>query len=367
MIKVLFFIETLSGGGAEKVLRTLVNNMDRCRFDVTVMTLWPEEARDLLDPAVHYRALYGKASKWNRILYRLEAALGLTYRLHIRGDYDIEVAYLESGSTKIMAGSTNRHAKKAAWVHCDLKIRTPDAEALVRKSKPWYKKFDKVACVSENVRQSFVELFGDSPEAVVVYNAVDDQEIRDKTVQPAVCKKRKLTVATAGRLCDQKGYDRLLKVHRRLIEDGLDYDLWILGEGPQRLLLEQYIRDNGLSDSVKLLGFQTNPYPFFQQADLLVCSSRYEGFSTFVTEGVILKKPILTTDCTGMRELLGDSEYGMIVSNDEEGLYSGLRKMLTEKDVYEDYCQRSKLRSTAFQKNVLIAQTQEFFEELLKI
>ena len=206
-------------------------------------------------------------------------------------------------------------------------------------------------------------------EAVIraLHNAVDDQEIRHKAAKPAVCKKRKLTVATAGRLCDQKGYDRLLKAHRRLIEDGLDYDLWILGEGPQRLLLEQYIRDNGLSDSVKLLGFQTNPYPFFQQADLLVCSSRYEGFSTFVTEGVILEKPILTTDCTGMRELLGDSEYGMIVSNDEEGLYSGLRKMLTEKDVYEEYCQRSKLRSTDFRKDTLIAQTQEFFEELLKI
>ena len=366
MIKVLFFIETLSGGGAEKVLRTLVNNMDRSRFDVTVMTLWPEEARGLLDPAVHYKALYGKASKWNRIRYRLEAALGLTYRLHIRGDYDIEVAYLESGSTKIMAGSTNRRAKKVAWVHCDLKARTSDSQALVRKCKPWYKKFDKVVCVSESARKSFEELFGDTPEATVLYNAVDDQEIRAKAARPTMLHKRKYTIVTAGRLSEEKGYERLLRVYKRLVEDGLDYDLWILGEGPQRPLLEQYIRGNGLSDSVKLLGFQANPYPYIQQADLLVCSSYYEGFSTFVTEGLVLGKTVVTTECSGMRELLGDSEYGMIVSNDEEGLYSGLRKMLTEKDVYEDYCQRSKLRSTDFRKDALIAQTQEFFEELLR-
>jgi len=366
MIKILFFIETLTGGGAEKVLRTLVNNMDRSRFDVTVMTLWPEDAKNLLDSAVHYKALYGKTSKFNRMRYRIEAALSLTYRLHIQGDYDIEVAYLENGSTKIMASSTNEKAIKLAWVHCDLKARTADYQDIVRKCKPWYIKYDEVVCVSETARKSFVEMFGNTPEVAVVYNAVDDQEIRNKALACATLEKRKFTVVTAGRLSNEKGYDRLLRVYKRLQEENLDIDLWILGEGPQRQKLEHYIEQNGLSDSVKLLGFQKNPYPYFREADLLVCSSYCEGFSTFVTEGLILGKAILTTECSGMRELLGNSEYGMIVSNDEEGLYSGLRRLLIEKDVYEDYCRKSKLHSTAFNKDSLIAKTQEFFEELLR-
>lgn len=366
MIKILFFIETLTGGGAEKVLRTLVNNMDRSQFDVTVMTLWPENVNNLLDPAVHYKALYSKQSKRNQIRYRMEAALGLTYRLHIHDDYDIEVAYLESGSTKIMAGSTNSKAKKAAWVHCDLKIRTTDTAALVKKCMPWYKKFDKVVCVSENVRQSFVELFGGKPEAVVVYNTVDDQEIKDKANKPLAIEKRKLTVATAGRLCDQKGYDRLLKAHKRLMEDGFDYDLWLLGEGPQRQQLEQFIEEENLSDSVKFLGFQENPYPYFKKADLLVCASRYEGFSTFITEGVILGKPVLTTDCTGMRELLGDSEYGMITGNNEEALYEGLRIMLADAAKREMYTEKASQRSKDFVTAQLVKQTEDFLLGLLE-
>lgn len=366
MIKLLFFIETLTGGGAEKVLRTLVNNMDRSQFDITVMTLWPEEAEKLLDPAVRYNALYGRKNKWNNLRYRLEASLGLTYRLHIRDDYDVEVAYLESGATKIMAGSTNSKAKKAAWVHCDLKVRTTDAAALVKKCMPWYQKFDRVVCVSENVRHSFVELFGDTPEAVVVYNAVDDREIRKKADKPLAIEKRKFTVATAGRLCEQKGYDRLLKVHKRLMEDGFDYELWILGEGPQRQQLGQFVEEEGLSGSVKFWGFQENPYPYFKKADLLVCASRYEGFSTFVTEGVILEKPVLTTDCTGMRELLGDSEFGMITGNSEEALYEGLRTMLADDAKREMYAKKAAQRSKDFVTAQLVKQTEDFLLRLME-
>ena len=95
MIKILFFIDTtLASGGAEKVLRELVNNMDQSKFDITVCTLWKEEAEKYLAPGVRYRYLFAKRSKLNKYLFRLESALGLTYRLHMAGDYDIEVAYL---------------------------------------------------------------------------------------------------------------------------------------------------------------------------------------------------------------------------------------------------------------------------------
>lgn len=120
MINILFFIESLSGGGAEKVLRDLVNAMDQTRFAITVQTLYPEDAGKYLAQGIRYRYCYPKASRWNDRRMRIEAALGLTYPLHIRDAYDIEVAYLECGATKIMAGSTNKQALKLAWVHCDL-------------------------------------------------------------------------------------------------------------------------------------------------------------------------------------------------------------------------------------------------------
>ena len=106
--------------------------------------------------------------------------------------------------------------------------------------------------------------------------------------------------------------------------------LWVIGEGEERPLLEAYIRENHLEESAKLLGFRDNPYCLMGTADLLVCSSVFEGFSTFITEGLILGKPIVTTDVSGMRELLGDSEYGLITANDDEAFYEGVKRMLTE-------------------------------------
>ena len=77
---------------------------------------------------------------------------------------------------------------------------------------------------------------------------------------------------------------------------------------------------------------------------LLVCSSIFEGFSTFVTEGLILGKPIVTTDVSGMREILGDSEYGLITANDDEAFYEGVKRMLTEPGLLEYYTGQAKLR-----------------------
>ena len=363
MLKILFFIETLGGGGAEKVLCDLVNHMDQRQFDITVQTLWPAENKNLLADGIRYRSVYPKFDRWNSYRMRLESALGLTYRLHMKDDYDIEVAYLECGTTKILSSSTNRHAAKIAWVHCDLAIKMKDVlDSFVQKAAPQYKKYNHVACVSQDVLSSYRNLFGTAPASSVIYNTVDDALIREKANAnlPTAVKKEKLTVVTLGRLTWQKGYDRLLRVHKRLMEDGLDYDLWILGEGEARSELEQFIRENELGDTVHLLGFQKNPYPFIKAADLLVCSSRYEGFSTFITEGLILGKTIVTTNCTGMTELLGDSQYGIITENNEEALYHGLRRCLSDPELRSKTAEAAILRGKEFSADTLVGRTEDF-------
>ena len=367
-IRILFFIENLSGGGAEKVLCDLVNAMNQDRFEITVQTLWKADAGRYLNAGIRYRYCYAEHTGWNDYRSRLEAAAGLTYPLHIKDDYDIEVAYLECGATKILAGSTNKRAKKIAWVHCDLSLKIADPEAFAKKSAKWYEKFDRVVCVSQNVKDSFDRLFGISAKTCVLYNTINDTAIRNKAHEklPDFPKKRRLTAVTLGRLTRQKGYDRLLRVHRELIGSGINYDLWILGEGEDRSDLEAYISKNDLSESVKLLGFCENPYPYLMEADLLVCSSRYEGFSTFITEGLILGRPIITTDCTGMRELLGDSEYGHIVDNSEEALIDGMRQLLLNESLRAEYAEAASVRGASFSAQALADQTERFFTDIIK-
>lgn len=362
MIKLLFHIDTgLSRGGAEKVLCNLANTLDKSRFSVTVMTLWPQDPAPYLAPGVRYRSLYPAKNALTRYLYRIEAALGLAGR-RIREEYDIEIAYLECGPTKVLSSSTNKKALKIAWVHCDLEKKQPDIESFVRKSRKWYDAFDHVVCVSKSVRESFVKLYGAAPPATVLYNVNDEAEILEKADAFVPERDDRPTMVAAGRLSWEKGFDKLIDACARLQKEGLNFRLRILGEGEERPNLERMIQANHLEDRVDLPGFQPNPYPHIKNADLVVCSSRYEGFSTVITEALILGRPVVTTPCAGMRELLGDSEYGMITDD----LHAGLKQILTRPELLAHYQTRSALRGRDFQKENLIRKTEEFFLELLE-
>lgn len=367
MIKILFLIETLKSGGAEKVMIDLVNHMDQTKFDITVQTVWPCDACKYLVPGIRYKSMYRAENKANHLRYRAEAESGLAYRLHIKGDYDIECAYIEMGPTKVLAASTNKKAKKLAWVHCDLSMKIDNLDTFVAKASQQYRKYDEIICVSENVQQSFIRLFGTYVPVRVIHNVVEDDVIREKARSslPFGLQKERFTIATLGRLTYQKGYDLLLKVHNRLMQEEFSYDLWIAGEGEDRNALEQYIANHNLTDSVKLLGFQENPYPILYAADLLLCSSRYEGFSTFVTEGLILGKPIVTTDCTGMRELLGNSEFGLITEMTEDALYYGVKRMLNDGELRRQYAKKATQRGRVFSTNHLIQDTESYLTKLI--
>ena len=366
LIKILFFIETLEVGGAEKVLVELVNHMDRTRFDVTVQTIWPCDASKLLAPGIRYKTTYGTRNRFNRLRYRLEAEAGLTYRLHIKDDYDIECAFLEMGPTKIMAASTNKRAKKLAWVHCDLLRAISDYAAYTKKTTPWYTHFDRIICVSQVVKDSFDRVYQNRFDSMVLHNVIDDRSIREKVKLPPQPGKRKnrFTILAVGRLSAPKNYLRLLRTHKRLLDEGFAHDLWILGDGPDRGMLESFVAEQHMQDSVWISGFVENPYPFMREADLLACSSNYEGYSTFVTEGLILGRPIVTTDVSGMRELLGESEYGLIVNNDDEAFYLGMRRMITDESLLARYAGKAAERGKSFSAEALTADAEKLFEKL---
>lgn len=369
MIKILFFIDSITGGGAEKVLRTLVNNMDQSKFDITIQTLDEVDPKQYLAPGIRYKAINCCKTALGRKLFhywvRLCAELKWLYPLCIKDDYDIEIAYLECGPTKILASSTNAKAKKLAWVHCDLKKR----EELARQAdtlKQYYQAYDRVICVSETVKTSYLSLFGNDPDATVIYNVNDESDILLKADDFSVEKSIVPIFLAVGRLSYEKGSDRLLEACKLLKNAGYPFTLWLVGDGPEREKLMKQASDLGLNDQVSFLGFQTNPYPYMKSADVIVTPSRYEGFSTVVTEAMILGKSVVTTPCSGMDELLGDSEFGLITEDSVEGIYLGMKKMLDNPELRAHYAQKAQARGRDFSKEKLVKQTEQFFEELLK-
>ena len=371
MIKILFFIDSISGGGAEKVLRNLVNNMDQSKFEITVQTINDSVKADtLLKEEIRYKTINRfKNRVLNKICQywiRLCAELKILYPLYIKDDYDIEVAYLECGPTKIIASSTNKKAVKIAWVHCDLEKKEGFADS-IEKSKKYYEKYDEIVCVSENVKQSFERLCGTDMETIVLYNVNDENEIIEMAQAQINIKREKDVplLEVIGRLSQEKGVDRLIRVCSHLKKDKYSFELLILGEGEEREKLERMIEENDLSGYVKLLGFISNPYPYMRMADILVCPSKYEGLSTVVTEGLILGKAIVTTQCSGMKELLGDSEFGIVTENSEQGLYYGVKKLLDAPGIICDISKRAKLRGKMLRKETTVGKTEEFFIRLI--
>ncbi|MCD8019251.1 MAG: glycosyltransferase [Clostridiales bacterium] len=366
MIKILFFIPNLSSGGAEKVLRSLVNHMDQNQFDITVQTIEKEQSENYLVEGIHYKSINHSRTGFGRKIFsywfRLLAELKLIYPLYIKGDCDIEVAYLECDATKVMAASTSRKALKVAWVHCDLSKKEGISENAV-KIKKYYEKYDKVVCVSEDARMGFVSLFGSEPESLVLGNVIDEKEILQKSEKPLPVLKdvSVKTFVAVGRLTWQKGFDRLIEIFSTLRDEKYPVHLWILGEGPERENLERLIEQYQLKDVIDLMGFQENPYPFIKAADCVVCSSRYEGISTVVTEALILGKPVVTTPCTGMKELLGNSEYGIIAEDTEEGLLKSIKSFLDSGELRQHYTNAASNRGKMFSKANSVRVIQNFF------
>lgn len=386
--KVLFLIHTLQVGGAEKVLVNLVNNMDDKKFDITVMTVINTGAfRKELNSNIKYKTifdikflnkeqnksgnLYSNGSKLKKILGKLyqffwrHVDCKKIYNKYVKANYDVEVAFLEGVASKIIANSTNEKSKKLVWLHVDL-INEKKTEKFFKNIEDEannYKKFDTIVGVSKYVIEQAIKKYDLDPNKTIVeYNPIDREEIEKKADEYINLEKENFTIITVGRLSVQKGYDRLLKIVKKLNEDNLIFDLWIIGVGSEEEKLKKYIDNNDL-ENVKLLGYQENPYKYIKKADIFVCSSRAEGFSTVVSEAVILGKTIVTTECSGMREILGkNAEYGIICKNEEKDLYENLKRVLENKKIFEYYQNKIKERKNFFDMRNNIEKIEKIFQ-----
>ena len=111
------------------------------------------------------------------------------------------------------------------------------------------------------------------------------------------------------------------------------------------------------------MGYSNNPYKFVKNSDIFVCASRIEGLSTVIVEATILEKVIVSTDCPGAKEILGDdNECGMVVENDAVGIYEGLKAILTDKELEKKYQENIKKRSELFNLRNSIGQVEDIID-----
>ena len=301
--------------------------------------------------------------------FRLCAEFKVAYRFFVKENYDIEVAYLETIATKIIAQSTNKQAAKLAWVHCDLSKKEGIEEA-VNNLKRQYKKYDRIVCVSQDVQNGFQQVFGGGFDTIVLPNVIDEEKIRKKAEEQMfeTDKKevRRNTFLAVGRLTQQKNFKHLINACAEIQKDGLPFHLDILGEGPEKEALTRQIKGLNLVECVRLCGYKENPYPWMKNADAIVCSSKYEGISSVVIEALILGKAVITVPCSGMNELLGNSEYGIIAQDADNGLYNSLKNFLKNPSIKNHYEKKALERSRMFSKLRVLCETENLFSNILR-
>ena len=368
MIKILFLIHDLGQGGAEKVLVNLVNNMDLTKFDISVIALFGGGVNEqFLRPEIHYCSIFSKMIPGNSRIMKIFSP-DLLHKWFIKEKYDIEISYLEGPSARIISGCPDNTTKLVSWIHVEQHTMKNLAYAFrnCKEAVKCYNRFDKTICVSEFVRNDFCSILKYQGNSMVLYNTIESEKVREKALEKEYCLKSdgKIRLVAVGTLKESKGYERLLRIIKKLYVERYPIHLYILGEGPFRKEMEHYICENGLEDTITLLGYQTNPYKYVAKSDLLVCASFAEGFSTAVTEALILGTPVCTVDVSGMRELLGNNdEYGIVTENNEEALYQGIKKLLNDKELLEYYKKQTQYRGNKFKTRTTVKAVEKMLLE----
>ena len=370
MTKVLFLIPNLAHGGAEKVLVNLANNMDKTKFDVTVQTLFDVGVnRQYLNSDVKYIGGFKRMPRGNTYVMKLFSPEKL-YKHFIRDNYDIIVSYLEGPTARIVSGCTNPNTKLVSWIHIEQHTKELASKSFrsYKEALDCYSKFDRTVCVSDTVKDDFESIFDTKKSVEVLYNTNESEKTKklsDEKVDDVNFSKDIINIISVAKIVPSKGYDRLMKIHKKLIEENIKNHIYILGIGEEKEKYEKYLAENNLTDTFTFLGYRDNPYKYVKKADLYVCSSRREGFSTAVTEALIVGTPVVSTNCSGAYELLGENnEYGIVTENNEDALYEGIKKMLTTPDLLDAYAAKEKERGKAFSTEKTVKAVEEMLSAL---
>ncbi|MBR2786961.1 MAG: glycosyltransferase [Clostridia bacterium] len=328
MKKILFFGYTLEVGGAEKVLVDYINTLkDNYEIDVALLQK-KGEFLEQLPKGVTVTEL-----RKNTLSYILFRYVPFIRKLRInkianQKDYDVAIGFFEGRSATWVA-DIKKPIRRLAWVHND--VNKFDIGISEREIKSTYSKMDKIITVSEVSKQSFCEKYGFNQDKVeVLYNLIDEKNIKEKAKQE-IPKEQVYTFVNVGKMRKQKRQDRLVEIAKQLKDEGYKFKIQIIGNGPEEENIKELVKNNNVGDVVELLGLQTNPYPYIKNADCVVVSSDFEGYSVAIKEALLLEKPVISTDVSGVSEMFQNGKYGIATEISTSALKEKMQQVLDGK------------------------------------
>ena len=248
--------------------------------------------------------------------------------------YDLAISFLTPHTyvkNKVVA------KKKIAWIHTDYTIY-PIAKNVER---PIWCSYNYIASISNDVTRTFLQVFPTlAPKIMEIENILSPAFVRKRAELEDTDKEfrqtDKISLLSIGRYSEQKNYDNVPDICKRLInKTKLNIKWYIIGYGGDEALIRQKIKEAGMEEHVILLGKRSNPYPYIKACDIYVQPSRYEGKSVTVREAQMLCKPVVVTNYPTAPSQIRSGIDGVIVPMDNEGCAHGLAEVICDKPLQE--------------------------------
>lgn len=359
MIKLLILTSSFAMGGTEAALNSLLNKLDKEKYEVIVLSITEEgpmldgvpdwvtlRQLNFSDPKYrifvsgrkektdNMKVLLAKVQKkfWYQI-YKESAEHNLFYEKIMEfteedpEEYDLMLDFHGYGYFLTAYGVKKvRAKKKAMWIH-------DENVWWLYKIASFLPEYDQIFCVSKAVRDSFINKYPQyQANTQVFYNLTDTERIQRKAEEPFHDERYTgdLKLLTIGRMENQKGYDIGLAAAEILKKRGLRFQWFFMGDGNLREWIQKEIRDKNLEDCVILLGKCKNPYPYIRNCDYYIQPSRHEGYATTILEARVLKKIIVASDIPSNREQIISGVNGYLEQLDGQAFADRIQRLIQD-------------------------------------
>ena len=343
--EIFIYCDYVYGGGCERVLNEVVSYLadsekvivwgEKCTRKV-FYEHYPYSVKYLnVDPLFHLSEKHPFLRKISSVVKKgIKSALLVWSWIACP---NVFVAFREGSVTRYV--SHIRSKAKYAWIHYDLGYYhwTEMIFKSTEKELACLKKYDKVICVSETVKDSVIRTIGDSKNLCVRYNPINVKSIIEqshKECNYAFAKDRP-SIVTVGRLAPDKNLGILIDACHELEKD-YSFEMIIVGDGGYKERLSSQIKNLDVK-CVKLVGYKDNPYPYILNSDFYISTSNSESYGLAIQEALILGKPVVAVNCAVLKEVF-DNRFGIVTDNSKESIKAAMITMLTDKDKRSEYC-----------------------------
>ena len=380
-IKLLFRHRSMEMGGVEKVMLSLMNNLDREKFEMTVcLNLNQGELRDEFPS--HVRKVYltdGKEDfSKNKIIQKIQLFQRrqkleklrknpeIVDREYLKENYDIEIGMTYNDFEPVL-NSSNKNSKKVGWFHSEIQV--PKLQPLVPKILEHFPQFHYMIYCSEKIKNLMHEHYPNLnyPTESVIINAIPIEEIKQKANADFLLPNAESKIfVSVGRLHTRKGYHKLMDAHKKLLNEGFQHTVIIIGDGEELPNLLEQQKNLGVEKSFVFAGNQMNPYPFIKNADFFIMPSESEAWPLVIAEALILQKPIIATKVGDVESMIEDRKTGYLIDYDTHEIYVAMKEFLTNEKLVSDLRENLTAIEKQFDNKKIFDEVEEIFVNLLK-